>query len=199
MFDGITQRRSLHGARGFSALELLIVVLIALIVVAIAIPNMLTVIANTRLRGNICTLSGALQNCRMYAVNRNLVMTTRYTSDSYGIKAYIKKASDSSGATTTDYQVQLEAPIVHYTTPSGTGAPSALTTTELGFTPNTGDTSFNTRGLPCAYSAGSCPNKGFVYYFKDTRRSGSSGWAAVSVSPAGRIKRWFWTGTAWGD
>jgi len=179
--------------------ELLIVVLIGLIIVTIALPNMLTVVANARMRGNISTLSGALQNCRMMAVKENRVMTTHFDLTGKGIMAYIKLASDLSGPTRTDPQVELEAPIIKYTTPTGAGAPSAVDNSILGFTPASSDTSFNTRGLPCAYSSGSCTTQGFIYYFKDTRRTGNDGWGAVSVSPAGRIKKWFWNGTAWGE
>ena len=171
--------------------ELLVVAAIGLIVTTIALPNMLTVIANARLRGNVTTLSGIFQNSRMMAVKNNRTMTTHFTTASNGIMAYVKLATDSSGPTRTDIQVQMEAPIVAYTTPSGSGAPAGITVATMGFTAQTGDVSFNTRGLPCAYSSGTCPNQGFAYYFKDTRRTGGDGWAAVSISPAGRIKKWF--------
>lgn len=184
---------------GFSMPELLIVVLIGLIITTIALPNMLTVVASVRLRSNISTLSGIFQNCRMMAVKNNRTMTTHFSTATNGIMAYVKLATDSSQATRTDTQVELEAPIVAYTTPTGTGAPAGITVTTLGFTAQTGDVSFNTRGLPCTYSSGTCTNNGFIYYFKDTRRTGNDGWAAVSISPAGRIKRWFWNGTAWSE
>jgi hypothetical protein len=51
--------------------------------------------------------------------------------------------------------------------------------------------------LPCTYSGGNCTSAGFVYYFMDHRPMGRSGWAAVSISPAGRLKRWFWSGSTW--
>jgi hypothetical protein len=85
------------------------------------------------------------------------------------------------------------------TTPTGPGAPDLIDTTALGYTAQTGNISFNSRGLPCAYSSGVCTNYGFLYYFKDTSRMGAKGWAALSISPAGKIKKWFWSGTAWSD
>ncbi len=184
---------------GFSMPELLIVVLIGLVITTIALPNMLTVIATARLHGNISTLSGIFQNCRMMAVKNNRTMTTHFSTASNGIMAYVKLATDTSEATRTDTQVELEAPIVRYTSPSGTGAPAGITVTTLGYTAQTGDVSFNTRGLPCMYSGGTCTNQGFIYYFKDTRRTANNGWAAVSISPAGRIKKWFWNGTTWAE
>ena len=189
----------LRGRAGFTMVELLIVVLLVLIVGMISIPNMVMVISNARLRGGATNLSGLLQNCRMLAVKENRTKTTRYTVLSNGPVAYVKNATDASGLTSNDVQVQLGAPLTRFTTPSGVGAPPALTTTELGFTAATTDPSFNSRGLPCAYSAGVCTNGGFVYYFKDVRPMGPGGWTAVSISPAGRIKRWFWDGSGWID
>ena len=85
------------------------------------------------------------------------------------------------------------------TTPTGTGAPPALDDTTLGFTPQTGDPSFNPTGLPCVYSSGVCSNSGFVSYFHDARPHGQMGWAALTISPAGRLKKWFWNGSSWTD
>src|SRR5262249_28023783 len=113
-----------------------------------------------------------------------------------GIIAFIKLSTDTSDPVTADPQVQLEAPITQYPTPGDPGV-SALTSATLGFTPLTSDVSFSPQGLPCSYSGGTCSNNGFVYYFKDTRPAAKRPWAAVSISPAGRIKKWFWNGSAW--
>ena len=48
-------------------------------------------------------------------------------------------------------------------------------------------------------NGGTCTNSGLIEYFKDNRIGGSGGWAAISVSPAGRITRWFWNGSAWAN
>jgi len=184
--------------RGFSLIELMIVIGVLLILGVIAIPNMMTVISNARLQGGGTNLSGLLQSCRTLAINQNTTMTTHFMVLANGPVAFVKKASDASGLNGKDTQVQLGAPLTKVTTPTGPGAPAALTTTELGFTAVTTDPSFNSRGLPCAYSGGVCPTSGFVYYFKDNRPMGKIGWIAVSVSPAGRIKRWIYSGVAWG-
>jgi prepilin-type N-terminal cleavage/methylation domain-containing protein len=183
--------------RGFSILEMLIVVAVLIILGSIAIPNMMTVISNARLQGGGTSLSGLLQNTRMQAVKKNTTMTAHFTVLGNGPVAYSKPATDSSALVATDPQAQLGAPLTKMTTPSGSGAPAALTTTELGFTAVTTDPSFNSRGLPCAYSGGNCANSGFVYYFRDSRPSGKTGWIAVSISPAGRIRRWTYSGNMW--
>lgn len=183
---------------GFTMVELMVVTSVGLLLSAIAIPNMLTVIAVTRLRSNISTLSGIFQDCRMLAVKNNSFMSTHFTTQTEGIIAYVKYSTDTSALIRTDPQVELQDPILQYTTPNDPTV-SALDNTLLGFTPQTGDVSFNSRGLPCSYSSGACTSYGFAYYFKDTRRTGTSGWAAISISPAGRVKQWFWNGTAWGN
>ena len=185
---------------GFSLLEIMIVLGVAMVVTATAIPRMTTAIANAKLRASMTSLSGLLQNTRMVAVQQSKTKTARFSGGTNTrLIGYIKDATDTSAVATVDPQVEMEAPINKLTTPSGPGAPSAITTTALGFTPQTGDPSFNSRGMPCEYSAGICTNYGFVYYFKDNRISGSGGWAAISVSPAGRIKRWFHNGSIWTD
>ncbi len=136
-------------------------------------------------------------------MKQNRAMTTHFVDKAYGstsgVIAYVKAATDTTDLATGDSQVQLEAPVARVTAPSGPGAPPVIDTTQLSFTPQTGDPSFNPTGLPCAYSGGNCPNNGFIYYFHDTRPGGQTGWAALSISPAGRLKKWYWSGSAWTD
>jgi prepilin-type N-terminal cleavage/methylation domain-containing protein len=191
-WNGVSNRR------GFSLLELLVVVAVLSVISVVAIPNMMTVISNARLQGGGTNLSGILQNSRSLAIGQNTTMSTHFTVLGNGPVAFIKTAGDTSPMAHLDPQVQLGAPLIKETTPIGPGAPAALTTAELGFTAATTDPSFNSRGLPCAFSGGVCPTSGFVYYFRDNRPMGKSGWIAVSISPAGRIKRWIYSGTSWG-
>ena len=185
---------------GFSLIELLVVVAIGLIVATTAVPAITATIANVRMRASISSLSGMLQSTRMLAVKENKIKTARFTVERGGLIVFAKDASSTStDVITSDPQVQLEAPITKLTTPSGAGAPDALTATFLGFTPSPSIPSFNSRGLPCLYAGGACPNRGFAYYFKDTRRAGSQGWSAITISPAGRITKWFWNGASWGN
>lgn len=190
-----------HLAGGFSLVELTVVVSILLVVGAIFTPAVMTVVANARLRGGITSLSGILQSCRMTAVKQNRTMSVHYTVISHGPLAYVKEATVSSPTVaSTDPQVELGAPVTLVSTLTGPGAPGvALDSAILGFTPATSDASFNPRGSPCTYSSGSCTNSGFVYYLTDSRPLGKSGWAAVTISPAGRIQKWFWNGYGWGS
>src|SRR5437870_824643 len=186
---------------GFTMLEVMTVTAVSMIITMIAVPNMVTAIGNMRLRSSMTSLAGVLQNCRMLAVKKNETMTTHFAVSTYGgangVIAYVKKATDPNPISTTDSQVQLEQPVTQVTSLTGPDAPG--TTPTLGFTAATGSPSFTATGLPCAYSSGICTNSGFVYYFHDTRSSSKTGWAAISISPAGRLKKWYWNGSTWTD
>jgi Tfp pilus assembly protein FimT len=185
---------------GFSLLEAMVVAGIGMIVTVTAIPNMITGISNMRLRSSMTSLAGVIQNCRMLAVKQNQTMTTHFSPQTDGVIAFVKLATDTSTYTVHDSQVELEAPVMEVSTPSGPDAPPAVDSTTLGFSsPEMGDPSFNTVGLPCTYSSGTCSNHGFIYYFHDQRPQGKQGWAALSISPAGRLKKWYWNGSTWTD
>ena len=191
----MTERRK----AGFTMVETLTVLAAMSVVAVTAIPNIINVISITRTHASMTSLSGMVQSCRMYAVKSNKTMSMHMSAEPYGLVAYVKPATDISGLTTSDPQVQLQAPIARMTAPSGPDAPPALDNTALGFTPRTSDPSFNSRGMPCAYTGGFCIVSGFRYYFKDSRAADGKGWSAVSISPAGRVKKWFWNGSAWID
>jgi hypothetical protein len=133
-------------------------------------------------------------------VKQNRTLSALFEAeDETALVAFVKEAADSSPRTATDPQVKWEAPVAMLTAPTGEGAPDALTSADLGFTPQTVLPSFNARGLPCVFDAGNCTNHGFLYYFKDTSMAGGQGWAALSITPAGRIKKWYWSGQEWTD
>jgi len=197
-------KKRIYSNAGFSLLEVMGVAVISMVVTMTAMPNMIAGIGNVRLRSSMTSLAGVLQNCRMLAVKQNRTMSTHFLTTNYGsstgVMAYVKLASDSSSLGTGDSQVQLEQPVTQVATLSGPNAPTtALDSAFLGFTPQPGDPSFNSTGLPCVYSGGNCTNNGFVYYFHDSRPAGQMGWAALSISPAGRLKKWYWSGSAWTD
>jgi Tfp pilus assembly protein FimT len=194
--------RTMKMSKGFSLFELTFIVGILVVVGLVAIPNMVVVISNARVRAGVTSMSGLLQNARMSAVKVNKTLTTHFgTEGTATLVGYVKEASDTSDRKSTDLQAEWEAPVFMMGDPddySGGGAPSEITDTTLGFTPVGTEPSFNTRGLPCVFTT-TCTSSGFLYYFKDTSQPGSKGWAALSISPAGRIKKWFWTGTDWTD
>jgi prepilin-type N-terminal cleavage/methylation domain-containing protein len=191
---------------GFTLQEVMVVIAIGLVITVVALPVMSNAIANMKLRSSMTSVSGLFQDTRALAVKQNSTKTACHfnmTSAPYSLIYFVKDATDCTSATvaTADPQVEMEAPITPYGSPTGIGAPVVLdNATQLSVTssPLTTDPSFNSRGLPCTYSGGACTtNVSFVKYYKDNRIGGSGGWAAISISPAGRIRRWFWNGSSW--
>ena len=64
--------------RGFSLIELLIVVFVVLVIAGIAIPNILTAVANIRLRASAGDLAGLMQQARILAAKNNATYAVRY-------------------------------------------------------------------------------------------------------------------------
>src|SRR4030095_6348967 len=155
-------------SRGFSLFELTFVVAVLIVVGLFAIPNMVIVISNARVRAGVTSMSGLLQSARMLAVKQNKTLTTHFeTEGTATLVGFVKDATIVSPVReSTDMQAEWESPVSMMTTPSGVGAPSTITSTTLGFTPATSFPTFNTRGLPCVYDSGNCTNNGFLYYFK---------------------------------
>jgi len=185
---------------GFTLIELMVVLAIITIMIAVAVPTIVTAIANSKLRGAASSLSGLMQSSRMQAVKLNRTITVRFLHRDGVPFAFAKRVDDTSSNTVnTAYEVQLGAATFDVVTP-GAGTP-AISSTVLSFTPlNYPElVSFNERGLPCKYTAatGACATAGFVYYINDTAQPNA--WTAVSVSPGGRVKQWFWNGTVWSD
>jgi prepilin-type N-terminal cleavage/methylation domain-containing protein len=189
-----------HGrrpARGFSLLELMIVVGITLVVAAIAIPSIATAVYNVRLRAGASSVSGLIQTGRMMAVKKNRTYKVRFSTVGSSALAYVDLNDDGSPQAT-EPQVQTGGTVVKSAAPTGT-APPPLDSTYLGQNPATGDPDpyFDSRGIP--HPVGSTTTLWLAYYFTDNRPVSTPGWAAITISPAGRVKTWFWTGSAWAD
>jgi prepilin-type N-terminal cleavage/methylation domain-containing protein len=193
-------------ARGFSLIELLIVVFVVLVVAAIAIPNILTAVANIRLRASAGDLAGLMQQARIMAAKNNATYTIRFGTLGGAQIAYV----DLNGSSSFD----AGEPLMQFSgttfpaagAPSGIGLPSAYVLagdTGTGSYDNTSTLGYTGRGLPCNYDTTTSPAtcstpaaKYFVYYLTDTR-VGPAGWAAVVVTKGGRTKIVTWSGGAW--
>jgi type II secretory pathway pseudopilin PulG len=184
---------------GFSMLELIIVLAMVLVASTVAVPSMITVVTNTRLRQGMGSLSTLYQNSRALAVRQNKITRVRFQLSNNNWVAYVDDGISPSGLTTSAPQIWLPKKFAKVDPPSGTApAPLDAATCGSSISPDTtDDTYFNQMGTPCLYSSGSCSsNQSYAYYFT-YQGSMSTAWAAMCVSPAGRIKAWYWDGGAW--
>ncbi len=197
------------GESGFSLIELLIVVAVVLAVTVMATPKVLQVIYNVRLRSSAYELSGLMQAARTQAVRDNKYLYVCYKALQNRTRAWVAPDNTCNAPGANEQQIQLGGNVTIVTA----GAPTGLTTAVLGFSPPTGalitaKPAFNSRGLPCYLNASRCNSiyngiaiaqtVSYLVYLTDNRLVGANGWAAVSVSPAGRMQVWTYTGASWG-
>lgn len=188
-----------NGQAGFSLVELLIVMMVILTISAIAVPTMMSVVADVRIRSGATTLQGQIQQLRMRAVRDNKTYTARSVVEGGTTIIYLDLDGDS-----THDAVEPAVGLPKDVTLAASGNP---TTTSIGL-PVTDSAkyvapaatvaiNFNSRGLPCTGSAPCSTTKGYAFYMKQTRMTTATAWAAVTVTPAARVRVWRWNGHTW--
>lgn len=193
--------------RGFSLIEVVIVLFVTMVIAAILIPNILLAVSNMRLRASAGALSGLMQQARILAAKNNKTYEILFATSNGANIAYVDLNGNGS-FDTGEPLIQFSGTTVFASgAPTGGGGqPSAYVLsgdTGNGSYDNTYTLGYTGRGLPCNYDTtttpATCstpPAKYFVYYLKDTR-VGGSGWAAVVVTKSGRTKVVTWNGGSW--
>lgn len=199
---------------GMSLIELLVVIAVIMVVAAMATPSVMDAMNNIRLRGAAGNVAGLLQTCRQQALHDNRYYTIKPAVVTGAQGAYV----DLNYNNTFDNVAPAPEPLIQF--PSNVnvvsaGAPNianlraqccaTFTEQPAGILP-----SFNARGLPCVGLANPPPANslcnirdaggntvGFVFFLNQTRPFGAVGWAAVSVTPAGRVRVWTYSGSTW--
>lgn len=204
-------------ASGFSMLELMVVVVVIMIMMALAIPSALNMLHIYRLRNACSEFSGLVQQGRSRSVRDSSYYAIRYVSSTPITEAYVDIAKNSTLTTTCTTTaagkdcdpVVSWAPEVVPVAASGSGVPnsSALqsawlpsasaVTIEDGFT---NPITFSPMGLPCIAntttnvcnsSSSATINTAYWMFFENTV---TQQWEAVTVTPAGKVQKWAYTG-----
>jgi prepilin-type N-terminal cleavage/methylation domain-containing protein len=191
--------------RGFSLIELLVVIAIILVITVAAAPSMVNVVSEARMRGNMSSMATYAQRVRGDAVRSNQTKSLWNVSSNGEYFLYSANASGTApGMTGADGMMPAGKQVVFIGTPTAASVPTILDpTTAFGSATaaiNSPQISFNSRGIPCNYpSSGTNCTTGspFVWYFIFQPPFGSNRLACLSVSPAGRIKTWYWDGAQW--
>jgi len=179
---------------GFSLIELIMVMAIMLVMAAFAIPTMNYAIKDYRLRATASSLKYVFQQGRFQSVKNNTMYSiVSAASPGGGTRVFVDL--NNSGAWD---GIEAAVDIPSYITLQTSGNSPSNSTMSLsnvaGYTDGmtTVSVKFNSRGLPCSGSNPCNSTKGYVLYLQDTSRT--TGFAAVSITPAGRMKTWFWSG-----
>jgi prepilin-type N-terminal cleavage/methylation domain-containing protein len=202
-------------SRGFSLMELMVVLLLMAIVIAIALPSAINSLKDYRLHADATALASYLNVARMKAASQyapyrlvvNIASGTYTMEEMCGAKttsddsactgsgpspAYIPLSTPklSGGLQYMDRGVTLSSCRPALVT--GTLYPGEITT-DLSPCPDPLYMYFNTRGSPVANDGGVIGNGGDVLYLKSQNGLVD----AVTVSLGGRVSVSTWSGSAW--
>jgi prepilin-type N-terminal cleavage/methylation domain-containing protein len=180
---------------GFTLAELIVVLSIVLIVGGLSIPNLTRAIDTSRIKGAAQTLASAYQDARIRATQKDTSYAVLVSP--LGITpAQVCIDLDGDGV------CGLGDPVTTFpgrVSVSNLGVPVKLgaqltyltTDTEHSTAPGNG-LMWNAIGLPCQRPPGGaqCITTGWVQYLQLPRSNGEVMYAAVTVSPTGRVKIW---------
>lgn len=189
--------------KGFSTLELLVVVAITLVIAGITLPGMVQSWYGLQLRATAGEVADLMQRARMQAARANISpgIPIRYRVTN-GVQQVYADFNNNNAWDQAEPIIDLPRITAAAGAPNGgAGAPTAfvdtMDTSAGAPCDNACTLAFSPRGLPCSLAGGACPTPSpsyFVYYFQDGR---PNGWAAVLVSKAGRTRVLLWNGTSW--
>jgi Tfp pilus assembly protein FimT len=193
-------------SEGFSLLELLVVVGITMVLAALATPRVANTLAAYRLRQSSVQLAGLIQQGRMAAVRSNIPVEIRPLMIQSGTRQEIYVDLPGANGAAPNGQWDAGEPVtilprgVTIQTSGFPGDAYAVAVPNLSAQAQGTPVKFSPRGLPCVVLSGVCKNLngttqiGFVYYLRSDALLGGNSWAAVTITPAGRIKPWYYYG-----
>lgn len=182
---------------GFSLVEILGAVTAAMVIAAITIPSLTKASQSYRLTALAREIEGQLQNTRFTAINHNKSSSLLFSSggDWYFLD------SDGNGivsGTENPMWVPQNGFILNCASPSPSLTRTILgTSTDPVTLPNRG-VAFTPRGIVVQVNSSQIPTStrmsapGVIYI-----RDPQGDYAAVSITPAGRIRSWLLKGTLW--
>jgi Tfp pilus assembly protein FimT len=207
-----------HGPqRGFSTIELALVLGIAMILGALAIPQVMTAVHTFRLRGTGTDFAGIAQTTRWRAIQDDRYYSARFIVQNGTLQAYVdiypQNVNGASGngpagpaapndpriSITAEVSPQSQAKAPNTANLQGQILPAGSPVVPLDGSSSTTPVTFGPRGIPCLPTATTggtvCNSTGqpqaYWVFFQNTL---TKAWGAVTVTPAGRIQTWYYSG-----
>jgi prepilin-type N-terminal cleavage/methylation domain-containing protein len=189
---------------GFSLAELIIVLSIILIVGGLSLPNLTRAIDTSRIKGAAQTLASAYQDARIRATQKDTSYQVLVSPPGI-IPAQICVDIDgdgtcSAGDPVTLFPQQVKVSNLGVPMPLGDQLPfHAIATEQSGASNNS--LTWNALGLPCQRSSATAPcvATGWVQHLQLLRSNGEVLYAAVTITPTGRIKTWIFIPSSSGN
>jgi prepilin-type N-terminal cleavage/methylation domain-containing protein len=185
---------------GFTLAELIIVVTIILAVGALSIPNLTRAIDTSRIKGAAQSLAAVYQDARIRATQKDTSYQVLISPGTSPAQICIDLDGDgtcSAGDPITAFAGQIKV--------SNLGVPVPLGPAQLNYqttnTEHSNGLTWNAMGLPCQRTSPTspCTAIGWVQHLQLLRANGGVMYAAVTVSPTGRVKVWTFIPTGNGN
>jgi prepilin-type N-terminal cleavage/methylation domain-containing protein len=188
-------RAGLAFQSGFTLAEMIVVVAIILAVGGMAVPGLTRAIDASRIKGSAQALAAAYQDARIRATQKDTSYTVLVSP--LGIapaQVCLDLDGDgtcSAGDPVTTFPAQVRVSNLGVPVPLGTQITYFATDTEHSTAPGNG-IMWNAVGVPCQRTPGGaqCIATGWVQYLQLQRSNGDVMYAAVTISPTGRVKTW---------
>jgi prepilin-type N-terminal cleavage/methylation domain-containing protein len=189
-------KATLDPQSGFTLTELIVVVTIIVVVAGLSIPNLTRAIDTARIKGAAQTLAAAYQNARLRATQKDTsyqvlisppgILPPQICIDLDG------DGTCSAGDPVTTFLAQVKVSNLGVPVPLNSDLLHfrAIATEQSGVPANS--LTWNAMGLPCQRTSPTapCTAVGWVQHLQLLRANGDVMYAAVTVSPTGRIKTW---------
>jgi prepilin-type N-terminal cleavage/methylation domain-containing protein len=191
--------------RGFSLIELLVVVIIVTVVTALAFPTLIKTVATIRLRSAAGELSGIMQDARILAAKKNTVYDIKFTAIAGIQTAYVDTNLNGvydAGEPVTTFNGSITPASGPPTGSGGQPSPYVLSGDSSTGNPfdNRNTVAFSPRGLPCNYDTPpTCATPAASYFVIYLQGSTPAAWAGVVVTKAGRTQVVVWNGVQWSN
>lgn len=178
--------------RGFTTIELAVVVLISGIVIAFATPKIMSAMSEYKLNMTMRQLADVINRAKTEAVSEN--RRASLVVDTYGKRMGLIVYDEAGTVVRTEFVTLPRG--ISFTKPSAAIAPiaNAPTSSSVSF-PRQGasDTvfqqDFTSRGFPAVATAGAIN----ALYIGNDRSS----YRALTLTSVGGLRTWWWNGTGW--